>query len=471
MPAILAILALAAIVWGALVVRRTPVVVLVFGTLVVGYVLGHSFWNAHLGPLPLTLDRLLLAAVVAAFAVKQWRRQTTPTPWGVVDWALGLLLVWLTVSCYVSQPGEGVRLPTSPWFRLLASFWIPATLYLAVRGERLDASGVRWLLGALVALGVYLGVTALLETAGVWSLVFPRYIADPELGLHYGRARGPGLNSVSLGVYLSVCAGAAWLMIPRSPRWAQACLLAAVGLMASGVFLTATRSTWIGLAAGGGLVVLLQIPRAWRLTATLGSAVLMGLVLTVGWSAIVNLEREDSGGVSAHSVQQREAFAYVSAQMVRDYPLVGVGFGRFYDKKLPYLSDRRQSFELESLRELHHHNTFLSLLTETGMLGLALYLSVLAGALVAAWRLVHSPLASDAERTLGYLLVATVAIYAPSALFHDLSLVHSDQWLVFVITGLGVGAERRLALRTASASARSALPQATATARPTGAAI
>jgi len=88
------------------------------------------------------------------------------------------------------------------------------------------------------------------------------------------------------------------------------------------------------------------------------------LVMATTWHSVVDLEREGSGSESEHSVDQRKSFAYVSWKMFRENPVFGVGFGRFYDSKLPYLSDRSQDFELESLRNLHHHNTLLSLLTE-----------------------------------------------------------------------------------------------------------
>src|SRR5690606_13826616 len=116
----------------------------------------------------------------------------------------------------------------------------------------------------------------------------------------------------------------------------------------------------------GGVVMLwLQTPRHLRIPVAFSTAVAGGLALAIGWNAIIYLDREDSGAVSGHSVSQREAFTYVSLKMFQDHPVAGVGFGRFYDTKLPYLSDRSQTFELESLRDLHHHNTFLGLLVET----------------------------------------------------------------------------------------------------------
>lgn len=418
---------------------RLSIVAQVIGVVVIGYVLGYDVWHADAGPIPLTLDRLALAVVVGLALWRLWVGEAPrPVPIGL-DWSIALLCGWLTVSCLLNKPGDEVHLPTPPLFRLVVSFWAPAALYAVLRTSVIDDAAARKLMTLLACLGVYLGVTALLETAGVWSLVFPRYIANPELGLHFGRARGPALNSVSLGVHLVVCCAAAWLLIPRSSRPMQAFWFGACGLMAIGVLLTYTRSTWLGLMGAVLVVTCLQLPKIWRLPTFATASILGLLLLVVGKDAIVELKREDSGAVSAHSVQQREAFAYVSAQMFRDRPLWGVGFGRFYDKKMPYLTDRRQSFELESIRPLHHHNTLLGLLVETGMLGLVAFLAVLAGMAWVGWRLAHDPTVSADCNRLGLLCIGAVVNYAPSALFHDLSLIHSEQWLLFTVAGAATG--------------------------------
>ena len=162
-------------------------------------------------------------------------------------------------------------------------------------------------------------------------------------------------------------------------------LLAALPLMVVGVLFTYTRSTWIGLAASGMVVAWMQMPRQWRVPA-LGAAGLAGLLLlAVSWSSVIGLKREGTAAEAEHSVDQRESFAYVSWQMFKDHPLFGVGFGRFYDQKMPYLSDRRQEVELESIRSLDHHNTFLGVLTETGLLGASLFFALLVAWTRHAW--------------------------------------------------------------------------------------
>lgn len=444
MTFVLFIAAVAGLMGALVYARNASLILTTLLALVVGYVFGHSFWNMNVGPIPLTLDRVMLLGIAGLFVWRLRWGKLSAAPLAIVDWGFAVVLVWLTFSTLTSQPEDSSVLPKSPYWRLLVSFWTPAFLFAVTRCSPLNDKTIRWFLIALAGLGSYLALTALAETAGVWSVVFPRYIADPEQGLHFGRARGPALNSVSLGVYLSICLWAAWLVAPRLPHKLKMLFWLATPVMAFGVLLTYTRSTWIGLALSGLVVLAWHLPKRKRVP-VLTAVIILGLVFGIGArKSLLQLEREDSGGVSQHSVQQRTAFAYVSWKMFKDNPLLGVGFGRFYDQKLPYLSDRTQTFELESIRDLHHHNTFLGLLVETGMVGLAAYLAVLAGLLTSGWRLANNALASPDMQRLGIMLVATVSAYLPSALFHDLTHVHSDQWLVFLIAGVAYGCERRL---------------------------
>jgi N-acetylglucosaminyldiphosphoundecaprenol N-acetyl-beta-D-mannosaminyltransferase len=209
-------------------------------------------------------------------------------------------------------------------------------------------------------------------------------------------------------------------------------------LMAAGVFFTYTRSTWLGLAASAFVVAAIEIPKRWRLPAVTMAALCGVLMLATSWSSIVGLEREGSAAESEHSVDQRKSFASVSWYMFRENPVLGVGFGRFYDRKLPYLSDRSQDFELESIRGLHHHNTFLSVLTETGLIGLTLLSVIFVIWSTCAWRLAHDTNLPPWSRTFGVLLLALVANYLCSALFHDLTLLPSQQLLLFAFAAVTV---------------------------------
>ena len=452
MPIVALIAAVAGLVWGVVYARRGSLLLAGAALLVVAYVFGHAFWHYRLGPLPLTLDRLLLVGLLAAF-VAQWRwGRIEAKPWTGCDWLLAVLLAVLTASTLVSgQPDVVGANSVSPLWRLAMSFLVPAALYWIARQAPLSYRQWRGWLVVMSLLGLYLAGTALAEITQHWSWVFPRYIADPALGIHFGRARGPELNSASLGVFLTACLWSAWTLRGQVGRAWQLAILATVPLFVLGIFFTYTRSTWLGLLASGCVVGYFQLPRTWRLPAC-GIATLAMIVLVAAvWSDLVGLQREGTARDAHHSVGQRAAFAYVSWQMFKDHPVAGVGFGRFYDRKLPYLSDRSQSFELESLRPLDHHNTLLSLLCETGLVGLAAFVALLGAWARSAWSLLRRTDRPAWVRSHGLLMLAVVVSYLSSALFHDLTLLPTQQWLLFTLAGMTVN----LRLKSTEQGARS----------------
>jgi O-antigen ligase len=315
---------------------------------------------------------------------------------------------------------------------------MPLALYWMVRHSDFGEKQLRWALGGLTLLGIYLATTAVAEAAGQWWLVFPRYIADPELGIHFGRARGPQLASQSLGFVLSVCLCAAWLLRRRLPAALLPVLCAVYPLMLAAIYFTYTRAAWLGAAVGLAAVVLIETRRPLRpLILAAGSAACLAVGLLMG-EQLLAFRRDTSAGDTRHSIFQRSAFAYVSWQMFLDRPILGVGFGNFYRAKLAYLADRRVDLPLDSIRDLEHHNTPLSVLTETGMVGLAVYASLLAAWGAAAWRLVRNREGDEPKRTVGLLMLGTLAAYATTALFHDFTLTPCDPLFLFYLAAIAV---------------------------------
>jgi exopolysaccharide biosynthesis WecB/TagA/CpsF family protein len=439
MPVVGAIFALAAATWGAFYARRGSLLVGCGLLLLVSYALGHEFWCAKVASIPITFDRIILVGLVAMFAY-QWRiGGLTLRPMTGSDWMLLAMLAMFTVSTTLSGHAEFSDGVNSKWGRLIAGMLLPAVVYSIIR--QLEITRREWsqMLSVLVVLGIYLAFTAICEVTHRWSLVFPRYISNPDLGIHFGRARGPDLNAVSIGLYLTACLLCGWTLSRfASRRVYQLAILAALPLMAGGIFLTYTRSTYIGMAASGAIVAALAIPRRWRMPAFCGTAFLGLVFVMAAWGHLMGIKREGTVEDSEHSVGQRQSFAYVSWKMFRDHPIFGVGFGRFYDQKLPYLSDRSQSFELESIRPLQHHNTLLSVVTETGIVGFPLFIGVFISWIRTSWRLAANDKSAGWMRAQGVLMIALVANYFSSALFHDLTLLPSQEMLLFVFAAITV---------------------------------
>jgi O-antigen ligase len=445
MELLLLIVAAAAIVWWAVCARYGSLWVGCAAFVALGYVLGPPLWSPKVGPIPLTVDRVLLLGLGAAF-LWQWRAgRLAATRLTRVDWLLMVAIAYFTLRCVATPAATINASEVKPLWRLVAAFWVPASLYLVARTAPRSERAWRGMLWTLAGLGAFLAWTAVAEVGKEWWAVFPRYIADPTLGTHFGRARGPALNSASLGVMLTMCFWSAWMLWPRLPRLGQLVMACLFALIAGGVFLTFTRSTWIGLAGGLAVIPLCQLPKQWRSVLAIG-VVLVGAVGVVALGErVTDLGRKDSDGSAEHSVYQRASFVYVSMRMFRDAPVFGHGFSRFYDLKMPYLADRSQQLELESLRKLDHHNTFLSVLVETGFVGLTLFVALLAAWGRAAWRLAGDATREPWQRSHGLFALAVLIAYLSSALFHDLTLLPTEHWVLFLSAGVSVAllAEKR----------------------------
>lgn len=438
MELVLVIFAVAIAVWGALFARSTTVWMATALFMTLGYVLGPPLWTVHAGPLPLTCDRVLLVGL-GLLGLWHWRQgKLEPGAMTGCDWLLIATLGYFTARTALTgaPPPDGTSV--KPFWKLVAAFWVPGAIYLAARVAPREERAWRAAMWTLTAVGAFLAFTAFAEIGKQWWVVFPRYIGNPELGTHFGRARGPALNSASLGVFLTICFWATWVLVPRASRGAQLVLIAALGMMVGGVYFTYTRSTWLGLAGGLAFVPLWQMPSRWRVPAVLGVVMCGALAVVALGHAVTDLNRQDTDASAEHSVYQRASFVYVSMRMFRDAPVFGCGVGRFYDLKLPYLADRSQQLELESLRKLDHHNTLLSVLVETGFVGFGLFVGLLTAWSWSAWRLANTAARPAWQRGQGLFALATMLTYLASALFHDLTLSPTEHWLLFFAAGVTV---------------------------------
>jgi O-antigen ligase len=109
------------------------------------------------------------------------------------------------------------------------------------------------------------------------------------------------------------------------------------------------------------------------------------------------------------------------------------------------LADRSSEFKVGYLRHYSHHNTLLSLLTETGLVGLSLFLAVLGGWGWIGWKLARNTEMPHWARAQGALLLGALGIYICQAAFHELSYMAIDNVLIFTLAGVTVGLHAELA--------------------------
>jgi O-antigen ligase len=443
MEAVAIIAAIVAIVWGTVYSVRGSLVCGCLATLVVAFCFGHPFWRFEIGPLPMTLDRVMLAGLILVYIIQRRLGRADPKPAAWPDIAMLLLAAVLVFSTFshdwrLDAPGK-----VSPVWRLVAGFLSPMALYWIARQSRIEEKTLQIVYGVLTAFGVYLAVTALAEVTQQWWMVFPPYISDPTRGIHFGRARGAVLQSQSLGLHLDACLLCLWMQRRHLGRVGLLVSTLLIPVFLAAIFVTYTRCVWIGAALCALTVLGLPMSNRWR-AAIFGPALAAALLLAIfQWDNLIHMERPEGGGAAGESVDTRSSFSYVSWKMFLDQPLLGVGYGQFQDAARSYLSDRDTSLYLESIRGQPNHNMFLALLTETGLVGGGLFIAILVGWAIGAWRLWRDAASPDWVRTQGLLMLGMLGIYLGPALFFDLTFSPHDNCITFFMAGLTAGLWRR----------------------------
>jgi putative inorganic carbon (hco3(-)) transporter len=338
-----------------------------------------------LGGLP--LDRLLLFVVVAMFVLRApGVARTPPLRIRNVHLLMCMTLMYVILSALAAHTltSEAGILPlvdkigVDPYLMFLLA---PAVF--AGEHER------NWLLATLVGIGAYLGITAIFESLGPHSLVFPRYIVNVDAELPGHRAGGPFGSSVSEGFSTFACAVAATIAFTKWHSQRTRNFAGIVGVLCVfACFLTLERGVWI--AALAGIVVTALLTRQGRRMLVPGmaaGALLIGgaLVLSPDLSSKASARVEDQSSVWA-----RQNMTAAGVRMVAVKPLFGFGWSTYPTKSLDYFREasnypmngysilptcKPKGCTPEILEPLH--DTYLSMAVELGVVGALLWLSSL----------------------------------------------------------------------------------------------
>ncbi len=438
MSLVILFLAIAGAIWGLFVLRHTSIILQCLVVLVAGSVIGHSFYNVSVGPIPITLDRILFLLVLVQLGLFAWiHGHTFSGRINRVDILVCLLFVVLTTSTFIHDFRYKENLPLG---RLLFLNWMPMAMYLVVRHCKISSTDVKLIFGGFLAFGLYLSFTAIAEVRGPHSIVFPKYILSPDEPEFLGRARGPFLNPVSCGIFQIVSLAAAFMFWPHSGRAGKVVLVAIAPFFLAGVFMTLTRSVWMS-AAFAALIV------AWVPLEVKYKAILATIGLLAGVCGFAVLGDQLDGfkrdkHVSAHEMAQsaklRPMLATVAFRMFQDRPILGVGFGQYTKFKRPYHYHEADHMPLRMVLPYMQHNVFLSYLTETGLLGLVSFLCVLIGFSVHSWKLWCHQSQKLWARQVGLISLVAISCYLVNGMFHDSSIVPMLNMLLYFMGGLSV---------------------------------
>ncbi len=344
-------------------------------------VFSGAWWQVGLKGFP--LDRFLLVVVLLQFLLRAPGVASAPRlQFRNVHLLMGLTLIYVLASAIAAG-----TLTNGTDFSLfvdqvgLAPYlvFLLAPAVFAGRRER------DLLLATLVALGAYLGFTAIFESLGPHSLVFPRYILNVDTELPGERAGGPFQSSVAEGCATFACAVAAVIAFSQwHGRRRRSIAVVVIAVCAFGCFLTLERGVWI--AAVLATVVTALATRVGRRMLVPGMLI---CAIVIGGALVVSSNLTDKTSHRATdqlSVWDREGQTSTGLRMLAARPLFGFGWGRYTTDSLEYF---RQSSEFPmsgyvlgervgtALPPLPLHDTYLAFAVELGVIGALLWLASL----------------------------------------------------------------------------------------------
>jgi O-antigen ligase len=268
-----------------------------------------------------------------------------------------LALTGLAVFRVLREPFDA-----QSWSIIASKYIVPFTLFhVAVLVFRSAGQRTHLEIFALLALA-YLVFIAIAFLVDAPALIFPRFILDRSLGFHPDRARGPFLQAVANGVSLNMLG---ILVVALSPK--RKIIVGALWLVLPlAVLATMTRAVWISFAlstiALGFCFVKRRLLALCTLLATVG--LLVGMAISFSNHSLKAALWDRTG--ERGPVEARLAVYEAGWAMFQERPLTGWVAGGMYAE----LARRMAGYHL---RTFYVHNTYLALLVEFGMPGLALY--------------------------------------------------------------------------------------------------
>jgi O-antigen ligase len=256
--------------------------------------------------------------------------------------------------------------------------FIPICLYLIVRLVEPDESEIK----RFVPIGIFILLTQ--SALGALQWIDPSALPSAWLGLEGARTTGslvhPNVFATALLFCGVLCLHAA-VSVPRTNGSRRGLMILFV-LAVVMAFLTYSRASWLAaIVVIAGL--LFVYPRTMNRLAVIALPI-VGLLFAAGLLSGIGRTAEDrlESASSEQSALSRLPVAAAAVRMFAEKPLLGWGYESF-DRFDRQFQTTVAGFYPE--KDQTHHNLFLTLIAEQGLLGLSLYLAP------TIWWLAHTP--------------------------------------------------------------------------------
>lgn len=346
------------------------------------WIFSAIFFNGYFHQIPLlffdlTIERSLFSIIIILTFVGlvQYLQQKL-----FINYTLEILMGLFTILCIFSMLQHGfssaVQEHPSPWFVFINAYLFPFITFIFAKIYISRTKDIKLVFYIVFFSAAYLSLMAFFEFFRIDSLIFPRYIADPDVGIHFGYARGPFLNSPHMGAAILFGLACGLHLISYKRGMIKLIFSLLLAMIPFAVFFTQTRAVYLAFVVI--LIIFLTLYRTdfskWKVAAL---PISIFIILFMAIIPILAQEDRRAGGVAEiETITIRQGLYQMSMLMFKDHPVTGVGLAQFVPtSKLEYKSKISILNIYEDAIYLHNH--LLGILTELGLIGVLVYLSII----------------------------------------------------------------------------------------------
>jgi O-antigen ligase len=311
---------------------------------------------------------LVIAAGALAWAVPRLRGEQEPprAGRGLERLLATVVVLYALQSAYSSDVAKALE--------QVVFFYVPfALLFALLRDLDWTPRRVRLCLGVLVALALAFVAVGFVEYQTRELLLNPKVIASNQVE-EYFRVNSLFFDPNIYGRFLALvmlCLSALLLWGRRTRDIALA--VAALVVLWGGLVLTLSQSSFAALLAGLLVLAALRFPGR-RALAGAGAVVAVGVIVVLAFPGALRLDLGSSESID-RATSGRFDLMRGGLELARERPIAGWGSGSFqreYRRRQNASSERAVSAS---------HTTPITVAAEQGLIGLAVYLALLAAAL------------------------------------------------------------------------------------------
>jgi O-antigen ligase len=277
------------------------------------------------------------------------------------------------ISYFISEPELVNSQNPYRWLVTIVNMTLyPFVGYYVSKTIGFSDKAVRAVIHTLLLMSAYLGVTGILEHYKIFSLVWPDYIVNPNIGTQFGRARGPFVESSTMGrVLCFTTLSSIYFYLTNKKKKLSPLILIIILISMAALYFTYTRGAWVAFALG--LIAMSLFNKEIR-----NMSILLCLMIVIIYFSGIAGKFSASGGTLFSKRKQTIEYRYINYdiafRMIKEKPYFGIGYGKFNSEWFNYIMKTDRSY-FEGFDG--NHNTFLGIFAELGLIGMVPYMLII----------------------------------------------------------------------------------------------